>query len=393
VKDRKVSQILPKLRFPEFRDEPGWKAKHLFDLLDYEQPTPYLVRDIRYQNVGTPVLTANKSFIIGYTSESTGIYQNVPVIIFDDFTTDIKYVNFPFKVKSSAIKILSSLREIELKLVYELMSQIKFDPAQHKRYYISEYQYLKIPFPEPDEQQKIADCIGSLDDMIVSSEQKLEALRLHKQGLLQQLFPQPGENRPRLRFPEFRNSNDWPIKPLGEIFDEINETGFPGLSLLSVTGQYGVIFQKDLNRRTTANLNKGKYLRVIPGDIVYDTMRMWEGRSARTSLEGLVSPAYTVCRPKTETDGFFFAYYFKTSAMIDQFRKYSQGLVKDTLSLKYYAFSQIPAAFPSLIEQQKIANCLGSLDDLIATSEQKLEALKQHKQGLMQNLFPNLVKK
>ncbi|MCY4445724.1 MAG: restriction endonuclease subunit S, partial [Rhodobacteraceae bacterium] len=202
-----------------------------------------------------------------------------------------------------------------------------------------------------------------------------------------------GENRPRLRFPEFRNSNDWPIKPLGEIFDEINETGFPGLSLLSVTGQYGVIFQKDLNRRTTANLNKGKYLRVIPGDIVYDTMRMWEGRSARTSLEGLVSPAYTVCRPKTETDGFFFAYYFKTSAMIDQFRKYSQGLVKDTLSLKYYAFSQIPAAFPSLIEQQKIANCLGSLDDLIATSEQKLEALKQYKQGLMQNLFPNLVKK
>ena len=117
-------------------------------------------------------------------------------------------------------------------------------------------------------------------------------------------------------------------------------------------------------------------------------MRMWEGRSARVGIEGVVSPAYTVCRPGADTNTKFFAYYFKTDSLIRQFRKYSQGLVKDTLNLKYEAFSHIPVGFPPPVEQQKIADCVGSLDDLIAADGRKIEALRQHKQGLMQLLFP-----
>ncbi|GMO36626.1 restriction endonuclease subunit S [Bradyrhizobium ottawaense] len=193
---------------------------------------------------------------------------------------------------------------------------------------------------------------------------------------------------PNLRFPEFRNTSGWSIEPLGHLFTERQETGFSDLPLLSVTDREGVIPQEETNRKNNSNSNKEKYLRVVPGDIAYNTMRMWEGRSALVGMEGVVSPAYTVCQPRVNTNSDFFGYYFKTNTLIKQFRKYSQGLVKDTLNLKYEAFSGIPVGFPSPREQQKIADCLGSLDQLIAAECRKLEGLRQHKQGLMQQLFP-----
>ena len=198
----------------------------------------------------------------------------------------------------------------------------------------------------------------------------------------------PSHLLPKLRFSEFSEAPTWPIEQLGRLFDERRETGFPELPLLSITDRDGVIPQEKTNRKSTANSNKAKYLRVVPGDIAYNTMRMWEGRSARVDMEGLVSPAYTVCRPNLETNSYFFAYYFKTRSLIKRFRKYSQGLVKDTLNLKYQPFSLISVGFPPPKEQQKIADCLGSLDELIAAEGRKLEALRQHKQGLMQQLFP-----
>ena len=193
---------------------------------------------------------------------------------------------------------------------------------------------------------------------------------------------------PKRRFPEFLETPAWSVEPLGCLFRERQETGLPELRLLSVTDREGVIPQEQTHRKNISNSNKAKYLRVVPGDIAYNTMRMWEGRSARVGMEGVVSPAYTVCQPSADTNSDFFAYYFKTGSLIRQFRKYSQGLVKDTLNLKYEAFSRIPVGFPPPEEQKKIADCLGSLDDLIAAEGRKLEALRQHKKGLMQQLFP-----
>ena len=193
---------------------------------------------------------------------------------------------------------------------------------------------------------------------------------------------------PNLRFPKFQKTPAWCVELLGCLFRERKETGLSELPLLSVTDREGVIPQEQTNRKNTSNSNKSKYLRVVPGDIAYNTMRMWEGRSARVGIEGVVSPAYTVCRPGADTNTKFFAYYFKTDSLIRQFRKYSQGLVKDTLNLKYEAFSHIPVGFPPPDEQQMIADCLGSLDDLIAVEDRNLEALREHKQGLMQQLFP-----
>jgi type I restriction enzyme S subunit len=193
---------------------------------------------------------------------------------------------------------------------------------------------------------------------------------------------------PRLRFPEFRDAGEWEPSTLGKLFVNRQETGFESLPLLSLTDKEGIIPQEESNRKNNASADRSRYLRVVPGDIAYNTMRMWEGRSAYVDREGVISPAYTVCEPVGSANGLFFSYYFKTAQLIEQFRRYSQGLVKDTLNLKYTAFSKIPVLFPSPEEQQKIADCLSSLDALIAAQADKIDALKTHKKGLMQQLFP-----
>jgi type I restriction enzyme S subunit len=195
---------------------------------------------------------------------------------------------------------------------------------------------------------------------------------------------------PKLRFPEFQGAEGWKSKRLGELFSDRQESGLSDLPLLSLMDKEGIVPQENSNRKNNSNSDKSKYLRVVPGDIAYNTMRMWEGRSALVGLEGLVSPAYTVCKPKTGVHSALFSYYFKTPQLIEQFRRFSQGLVKDTLNLKYAALSQIPAPTPSFPEQQKIADCLSSLDELIAAQARKVEALKTHKKGLMQQLFPRV---
>lgn len=193
---------------------------------------------------------------------------------------------------------------------------------------------------------------------------------------------------PKLRFPEFANSRDWKAEKLGSLFSERQETGFVELPLLSLTDKEGIILQEETNRKNNSNSDKSKYLRVCVGDIGYNTMRMWEGRSAFVNIEGLVSPAYTVCKPNFDSDGLFYSFYFKTPQLIQQFHRYSQGLVKDTLNLKYEAFSQIQVLAPLKSEQQKIAHFLSSLDELITAENQKLETLQLHKKGLMRQLFP-----
>jgi type I restriction enzyme S subunit len=193
---------------------------------------------------------------------------------------------------------------------------------------------------------------------------------------------------PNLRFPEFRGAAAWKSKRLGDLFSDRQETGLTGLPLLSLMDKEGIVPQEQSNRKNNSNSDKSKYLRVVPGDIAYNTMRMWEGRSALVGLEGLVSPAYTVCEPKPGVHSLLFSYYFKSPQLIGQFRRFSQGIVKDTLNLKYPAFAQISALVPSYAEQQKIAECLSSLDKLIAAQAQKVEVLKTHKKGLMQQLFP-----
>lgn len=191
---------------------------------------------------------------------------------------------------------------------------------------------------------------------------------------------------PALRFPEF--DGEWKECLLGDSFTERTEKNRADLPLLSL-GEEGLVLQSDTDRKDNSNADKSKYLRVSVGDIAYNTMRMWQGRCVHAGIEGIVSPAYTICQPNEGIDSLFHYYLFKTKKMIDQFHQNSQGLVSDTLNLKYEAFSKIKYLLPpTLDEQKKIATCLSDIDNLISAQSQKVDALKEHKNGLMQQLFP-----
>ena len=141
----------------------GWTIRTLEEIVDYEQPQAYIVQSTDYKSqYKTPVLTAGKSFIIGYTNESEGIFTDLPVIIFDDFTTDSKFVDFPFKVKSSAMKILHVKEEVNIQYVCWFMSITRLIGDTHKRYWISEYSKLHIPIPPRKEQDRIINKVNEL---------------------------------------------------------------------------------------------------------------------------------------------------------------------------------------------------------------------------------------
>ena len=145
----------------------GWCECRLENIVEYEQPQAYIVNSTDYNDrYLTPVLTAGKSFIIGYTNETEGIYQNTPCIIFDDFTTDSKLVNFSFKVKSSAMKILKVAEDIEIEYVAMFMSITRLIGDTHKRYWISEYSKLYIPIPPKEEQKRIINAVKAMFEKI-----------------------------------------------------------------------------------------------------------------------------------------------------------------------------------------------------------------------------------
>ncbi|GAA6944712.1 hypothetical protein AOH328_19960 [Helicobacter pylori] len=164
----------------------AWQRVRLGDILSYEQPTKYLVATTQYLQEGfTPILTAGKTFILGYTNDKHGIYTNIPVIIFDDFTTDSKMVNFPFKVKSSAIKILilRDNNQADLKYIYEKLTLLKHQVTDHKRYWIDEFSNFEIPLPPLNEQSAIANILSGLDNEITSLKNKKRQFENIKKAL------------------------------------------------------------------------------------------------------------------------------------------------------------------------------------------------------------------
>ena len=170
----------------------GWETKKLGDFVEYEQPGNYIVKSTEYNdNYQIPVLTAGKSFVLGYTDEEFGIFQDVPVIIFDDFTTAIKYVDFNFKVKSSAMKILRPKnQDTNLRFVYEMMQTIEYPMGvgDHKRHWIGSYQFIEIKVPTLEVQNQISSILIDMDDEIINLTHKLKKVILTKQGMMQNLL-------------------------------------------------------------------------------------------------------------------------------------------------------------------------------------------------------------
>lgn len=178
-----------------FKDDNGndfeeWKEKKLGECLKYEQPSKYLVKSEDYKGCTKyPVLTANKGFLLGYTDEETGIYNKGKVIIFDDFTCDSKFVNFDFKVKSSAIKMLTPIDpDDSLECLHAILVNLNFQPESHQRHWISIMAEQDVLVPCKEEQRKISELINSMNVAIDTAREELELYKNLKKGLLQQMF-------------------------------------------------------------------------------------------------------------------------------------------------------------------------------------------------------------
>lgn len=237
---------------------------------------------------------------------------------------------------------------------------------------------IKIPLPPLPEQTAIAALLSTWDKAIHTTTALIAKKEQRKKWLMQQLLT----GKKRLKgFDE-----EWKEFHLEDMFDERNETGYNSLPLLSV-GQGGIYPQSESEKKDTSNEDKSKYKRICSGDIGYNTMRMWQGRSALSLLEGIVSPAYTIVTPNENADSLFFSYLFKTSKMTNLFWRNSQGLVDDTLNCKYKDFKIVKVHLPKKEEQVAIATVLQAADKELQLLKAKTDTLKEQKKGLMQQLL------
>jgi len=241
----------------------------LGDVLEYEQPTKYIVDSVNYDDsFAIPVLTAGKSFILGYTDETTGVFDNLPVIIFDDFTTAFHYVDFPFKVKSSAMKILKPVKErADIKYLYYKMQTISIDNDLHKRYWISKYSQIQIPLPPLPQQQKIANILDAADALRQNDKALIAKYNELTQALFLDMFGDP-----------VSNPKGWAEKSLYELCNKITDgTHDTPLRLTEgikfITGKHirPFVIDYDNSDYVTEEVHNEIYRRCNPeyGDILY----------------------------------------------------------------------------------------------------------------------------
>lgn len=243
-----------------------------------------------------------------------------------------------------------------------------------------------LVFPDNlEEQQKISAILTTQDKVIELKEKRLAEKQRQKKYFMQQLLTS------KRRLPGF--SGEWKTERLGKLFLERKETNCEGLEMLAITGTQGIIPRKELDLKDNSSNDKSKYLRVCVGDIGYNTMRMWQGVSAYSNYDGIVSPAYTILKPNSSINAKYFAYLFKLPEIIFLFYRFSQGLVDDTRNLKYENFKKIKVFYPPDVkEQTAIAEILSTADREIDLLRQNIEQEKQKKKALMQLLLTGIVR-
>ena len=343
----------------------------LGELLSYKQPTDYIVKSTDYDySYNTPVLTAGKSFIIGYTNEKTGIFSNLPVIIFDDFTTSSQYVDFPFKVKSSAMKILSVNSEIaDLKYLFYKMQTIQFDSANHKRYWISEYSKIKFDLPTLAEQQRIVNRIetmfAKLDEAKEKAQNVVASFETRKAAILHKAFT--GEFTAKWRKENGVSDDSWEEKRFDEVADiksnlvDVAEfQDFPHIAPDNIEKKTGVL----LEYHTVAEdkVKSGKH-RFYAGQILYSKIRPYLSKVVVVDFDGVCSADMYPIEAKGNTR--FLWYQMLSNEFLDKASNSGSRSVLPKINQK--ELSVIPMQICSLPEQVEIVRIL----DIIMEKENK----------------------
>ncbi len=366
----------------------GWHKAQIKDLLDYERPDRYIVKNDHYINSGTPVLTANKSFILGHTDEKEGIYTDLPVIIFDDFTTDSKYVDFPFKVKSSAIKILKEKNNnVDIRFVHEKMKSINFPTGSHKRYYISQYQNLEVIVPELPEQQKIAEILSTVDQQIQKTDEIISATERMKRGLMQEFFDFSKKSNAILE-----NIGDFKRGPFGgalkkEIFVEQGNKVYEQKNVIRNDFSLGSYFIDD------AKFDEMSAFAVRSGDV----LTTCSGTLGKVAIipddfqKGVINQALLKITPSEGWNSKYVGYLLESDYIQNRFFKVAPGsAMKNMASMQTIKSTKIFQL--SIEDQQKVVDILSSVDKKIDVNKKIKDKLTQLKQGLMQDLLSGRVR-
>jgi type I restriction enzyme S subunit len=252
---------------------------------------------------------------------------------------------------------------------------------------------VEILAPSPAEQQKIAACLSSLDELIAAQSQKVEALKTHKKGLMQRLFPREGETRPRLRFPEFQGAGEWEARTIGDLFRLINGYGFKpedwkpaGIPIIRIQNLNDPSAEFNYSQAPVPERN-----RIETGDLLF----AWSGTLGSSFGDPIWNGPPGVLNQhifKVLMDQRQIALPFSLlvlSRVEEEIAKRAHGFKSSFVHVKKSDLVNVELLLPSLPEQQLIASCMTSLSDLISAATQKLEALKNHKKGLIQQLFPS----
>ena len=395
------SPLVPKLRFPEFRITGDWKRDQIGNIASISKGKGVSKADIEKSGFTPCIRYAELYTHYGEVIREALSHTNVPPE--DLVLSQAEDVIVPASGETRAdiaraacvvpagVALGGDLNILRSDLSGRFFSYLLNSPLRSKiarlaqgdtvaHLYPGQLSKVTISYPLPAEQQKIADCLGSLDDLIAADGRKLEALRQHKQGLMQELFPQPGETVPRLRFPEFREAGEWEERLVGDVFkvtrgevlamplvrdSRSNETPFPVYSSQTknrgLAGYYSDYLYEDAITWTTDGANAG--------DVNYRTGKFF---------------CTNVCGVLIDNDG---QANLCTAELINSVSRQHVSFVGNP-KLMNGVMAKIAVPFPALAEQQRIATCLSSLEDVLAAQARKIDALKQQKQGLLQQFFP-----
>ena len=247
-------------------------------------------------------------------------------------------------------------------------------------------QDTQVRFPGLSEQAAIGAALSEIDNLITLHQRKYDKLVVFKKSMLEKMFPKDGESVPEIRFAGF--TDPWEQRKLGELFFESNERS-SSMEILSVSVAKGIYPASESDRDTNPGASLVNYKVVHKGDVVYNSMRMWQGAVGSSDYDGIVSPAYVVARPTIELDSTCFGYLLKRPEMLYKYLCDSQGNSKDTQTLKYDRFADIEATMPANLEEQRaISACLGSVDHLITLHQRKYDKLVVFKKSMLEKMFP-----
>lgn len=363
----------------------NWNRVTLGEILDYERPDKYIVSSEDYNNsYKTPVLTAGKTFILGYTDENDGIYENIPVIIFDDFTTESKYVDFNFKVKSSAMKILKAKNNTTLKYLYYLMQTIPFNHETHKRYWISEYSKLKIDIPEKiEEQQEIVQVLDTMSDIIRLREECISHAQALIPALFQEMFKTYEKNIVQL-------SNICDIKggkrlPQGEKLIDI-KTDHPYIRVTNFKNQS--IDMSDI-KYITENIFQKISRYIITTNDIYISIAGTIGLVGEIPKElnnaNLTENAAKLILKDNKVNKKYLIYCLNSPYLQQQIREATVGVGVPKLALA--RIGTLKVYLPPIELQEQFAQKVIEIESYIKEQQEELENAKQMFQSLLHHAF------